>query len=135
MENMIIISKPAFDAAAVKRLLYGVDTRNGGVAGETSYVCAHVSKMPQYYYVQALQADAEGRETEFSEVCGINDEDAAAVFHMAANLGPMTVEDTDSFMPPAWDGHQMPADCVVSGLLREALIACITFATPEMSCG
>ena len=133
--NVVVISKPAFDATAVKRILLGVDTRNGGVAGEHSYVCVHVSKMPDCYHVQALQADAEGRETDFSEVCSIHDEDAAAVFNMAADLGPLLPEDADAFMPSAWDGHQMPADCIVSGHLREALIECVFFATPDMAAG
>ena len=46
---------------------------------------------------------------------------------MAADL---SAEDADVFMGAEWDGHQMPADCVVSGYLREALIECISVATP-----
>jgi hypothetical protein len=65
---MVTISKADF---AVKHILYGVDPHHG-VGGEHGYVCVHVSKMPKYYYVQGLQSDAKGRETDYQcEVCGI----------------------------------------------------------------
>jgi hypothetical protein len=58
---MVTISKADF---AVKHILYGVDPHHG-VGGEHGYVCVHVSKMPKYYYVQGLQSDAKGRETDY----------------------------------------------------------------------